>query len=180
MKLLIGLLLLVAAVLIAKAIAKNKGTGSREGTWPYREKQVLTEPEQVLYFRLKEACPELIVLAQVGLSRVIESTKRQEMKWFGKIAQKSVDFVICKKDASVVVAIELDDASHKRNRRQQADADKEKALNDAGVTLVRWEVSALPTAEQIRATVAKMMIKQPPVIAKSQGHRIEPSEAALP
>jgi hypothetical protein len=62
----------------------------------------------------------------------------------------STDFVVCKKDASVVAAIELDDPTHKRADRQVADAKKSKALADAKVRLIRWEAKSLPSCEQIR------------------------------
>ena len=87
-----------------------------------------------------------------------EKGTQQNMRWFGKIAQKSVDYVICKKDMTVTLAIELDDGSHKG--REQADADKSKALEDAGVTLIRWHVKGMPDVEQIKRQVAEVLMAQ--------------------
>jgi very-short-patch-repair endonuclease len=65
----------------------------------------------------------------------------------------SADFVICKKDASVLAVIELDDATHDRADRQAADAKKSKALADAKIQLIRWQAKSLPSLEQIKETL---------------------------
>jgi very-short-patch-repair endonuclease len=56
------------------------------------------------------------------------------------------------------VAIELDDGSHRDAQRQKSDADKSKALEDAGVTLIRWNVKALPSVEEIKRQVAPILM----------------------
>lgn len=157
-----GLLLMLVVAAVAVAVMKKgaKSTGSNEKKWPYvARKAVLTEIEQVLYWRLFEAMPGMIVLAQVGLSRVIYVPKSTatERSWFAKISQKSVDFVVCRKDGSTVVAIELDDRSHKG--REKEDGDKERALNSAGIALIRWNVKNLPSAEEIKREISQAMIR---------------------
>jgi Protein of unknown function (DUF2726) len=52
-----------------------------------------------------------------------------------------------------VAVIELDDRSHSRADRQAADARKTKALEDAGLRLVRIPAGALPSMEKIQALV---------------------------
>jgi hypothetical protein len=95
-----------------------------------------------------------MVLAQVALSRIldVESSQPSWKKWRNRINQKSADFVVCRKDASVVAVIELDDASHERPNRRAADATKEKALAAAGIRVIRWLARALPDESAIRAT----------------------------
>jgi hypothetical protein len=68
------LLVLVGVAVIALmlfVVAKSqRGTSSRDdGPWPFRAKKPLSNPEQILYFRLCKAFPQHIVLAQVALSR---------------------------------------------------------------------------------------------------------------
>lgn len=58
-----------------------------------------------------------------------------------------------KKESSAVAAIELDDRTHAREARQQADARKERALAAAGVPLIRWQATALPDESTIRQAV---------------------------
>lgn len=72
-------------------------------------------------------------------------------EWNNRIDRLSYDFVICAMDASVIAAIELDDSSHESAARTRVDRKKEKATHDAGVRLIRWNVSSLPDAATIRA-----------------------------
>jgi very-short-patch-repair endonuclease len=147
----LGLFGLAAAVLI---ILKKRSSSASVGDqpWPFYLKRPLSEPEQVLYHRLVQAMPECIVLAQVQLSRLLGVKKGANFgAWNNRISQKSVDFVVCLKDSTVVAVVELDDATHARDSRRTADANKDKALKSAGVTIVRWDTKSLPNEETIRA-----------------------------
>jgi len=75
------------------------------------------------------------------------------MQWLNRVNQKSADFVVCKKDFSVLVVIELDDSTHTRPSRRKADGDKERAINDAGLPVLRWHVKAMPSIEEIQTSV---------------------------
>ncbi|MDE2040977.1 MAG: DUF2726 domain-containing protein [Patescibacteria group bacterium] len=61
--------------------------------------------------------------------------------WYGAfrhIDEKSVDFVLCRKeDLYPVLAIELDDRSHERPDRQQRDREVERILDGSGLPLLR-------------------------------------------
>jgi very-short-patch-repair endonuclease len=57
---------------------------------------------------------------------------------------------VCLKDSSVIAAVELDDKTHEKTSRIEADAKKEKALSTAGIELIRWHVSELPDERAIR------------------------------
>jgi very-short-patch-repair endonuclease len=142
------LMVAIAAVLLLALKIEKKPAGE---TWPFYERRVMSKPEQVLYFRLVEVLPECIVLAQVQLSRVLGVKKGHNFRqWLNRIDRKSLDFLICLKDCSVVAAIELDDSTHDRDDRKKADRDKERALASAGVKLIRWQARSLPDVETIR------------------------------
>jgi LPXTG-motif cell wall-anchored protein len=70
-----------------------------------------------------------------------------------RVLQLSVDFVVVRRDTSIVAAIELDDASHDRTDRREADARKTHALNSAGIQLVRWQARSLPDLPAIAAAL---------------------------
>lgn len=70
---------------------------------------------------------------------------------FNQIAQKSVDFLVCLPDFTLVAAVELDDATHQRTR----DARREAILESADVPLVRLHVRDIPSVEQLRAMFIK-------------------------
>jgi len=153
------LLIAVAAIIIAAAVFFRKSDTSTTGAgddeaWPFFLRRPLSRPEQVLYFRLRNALPEHIVLAQVQLSRFLGVKRGHNFyAWNNRIDRLSADFLICSKDASVVAAIELDDKSHEFEHRQRIDAKKEKALTSAGVRLIRWRTVSLPDEIAIRQEV---------------------------
>jgi hypothetical protein len=144
----IGVIVLLIFILLAKKLA----SGKREPVeWPFYAKKPLTQPEQVLYWRLVKALPDQMVLAQVQCSRVLGVKRGFKFnEWNNRINRMSYDFVICKKDGSVVAAIELDDKSHESSRRAETDAKKQRATEAAGILLVRWNVAKMPDEAVIR------------------------------
>jgi hypothetical protein len=145
---------LVAVVALVAIALRRSRHSTDEGTWPFFAKKPLSNPEQVLYFRLQRALPDHIVLAQVQLSRILGVKKGEKYQnWLNRINQLSADFVICAKDATVLAVVELDDASHQGERRREADARKTRAVESAGLNLVRWDVGSLPDDAAIRSTV---------------------------
>ena len=68
------ILLLVFAVVVIVILtilkAKVQGGAGNE-VWPFYAKKPLSQPEQILYFRLVQALPAHIILAQVQLSRLL-------------------------------------------------------------------------------------------------------------
>jgi very-short-patch-repair endonuclease len=151
------IMLLVIAIIVAVVavflIAKPQSDGTDEA-WPFYAKKPLSQPEQVLYFRLVQALPEHIILAQVQLSRLLGVKKgNNHQAWLNRINRMSADFVVCNKDSSIVAVIELDDATHSKEDRQAADAKKDKALSSAGIRVVRWQAKAIPDIAAIQSTI---------------------------
>jgi very-short-patch-repair endonuclease len=152
----VTLLVVVVGILaIVSAVLARLKAGGAEGDWPFYAKKLLTQPEQVLYFRLVKALPDAIVLAQVQLSRLLGVKKGADAQgWLNRINRMSADFVVCQKDATVLAVIELDDASHRGERRAAADAKKDKALAAAGIKLIRWQVREMPDEARILAALS--------------------------
>jgi very-short-patch-repair endonuclease len=148
------LLVVVIAVAFLIYIKAKSQAGSGNEVWPFYAKKPLSQPEQVLYFRLIEALPEHIILAQVQLSRLLGVKKGNNYQsWLNRINRMSADFVVCTKDASIVAVIELDDVSHQKKDRQAADAKKDKALGAAEVKIIRWQVKSIPDILTIQAAL---------------------------
>jgi very-short-patch-repair endonuclease len=155
----LGLVLMIAAavvlVVIVFLILSKKGESGPAGDWPFYPRKPLSQPEQVLYFRLVEALPEHVVLAQVQLSRFLGVKKGNNFQqWMNRINRMSADFVICNRDFSIAAVVELDDATHERADRKAADAKKDKALASAGLRIIRWQAKSLPDAAAIRSAIA--------------------------
>ena len=65
---------------------------------------------------LREIFGDCVVLAKVRLADLIEANERHP-QWqanFNRIRSKHVDFVLCDNWLRPLLAIELDDSSHKR------------------------------------------------------------------
>src|SRR5258707_11731738 len=123
--------------------------------WPVFARAPLTVREQFLYHRLSVMYPERIILAQVALSQIIDvspgTSNRQAIR--GKFKQLVADFVLCRSDFSIVAVIELDDPSHARPHRQDADARKAKAVESAGLTFVRIPAGPIPSETDLRRII---------------------------
>ncbi|MBT9097714.1 DUF2726 domain-containing protein [Methylovulum psychrotolerans] len=135
---------------------KGKRTGKKflTGELPYYAKQLMTEPEQILFIRLTGALPEYTVMGQVQLSRILGvKDGYNEYEWHNKINRMSADFVICDDDTNIIAVIELDDRSHQRESRRKADEKKDKSLEAAGIKVIRWNVHRMPQAWKIRKDV---------------------------
>jgi very-short-patch-repair endonuclease len=155
------IIILVVVMLVVLALIKANGQGgvSDDGVsdevWPFYAKKPLSQPEQILYFRLVQALPDHIILAQVQLSCLLGVKKGYpHQTWLNRINRMSVDFVVCNKDSSVVAVIELDDATHLRKDRQIADAKKDKSLGAAGIQVVRFPVKVIPDLTAIQKALA--------------------------
>jgi hypothetical protein len=150
---LVAVLIAIALIALAIVVLTTK-TGQGGAAWPFYSKKLLSKPEQVLYHRLVKALPECIVLAQVQLSRFLGVSRgRNFAQWNNRINRLSIDFLVCLKDSTVVAAIELDDSSHDRLDRKEADLRKERAITSAGIPLLRWSVKDLPGELAIQAAI---------------------------
>lgn len=144
---LIFLLLLPTAFSILLRETRRRGT-----VWPYYAKKLLSSPEQVLYYRLVKALPQYEIFAQVQISRILGIKKGVPYRaWLNRIDRLSADFVVCRKDSSIVAVVELDDSSHEAPSRRKTDAKKDRALGAAGLPVIRWQTRDMPDISTIRA-----------------------------
>jgi hypothetical protein len=98
--------------------------------------------------------PDCVVLCQVAFTRFLEPTSRQKRtrrSLFFRIAQKSVDYLVCLPDFTIIAAIELDDGTH----RPEKDARRDSIFASASVPLIRLQVRSLPQVNELRAMFTK-------------------------
>lgn len=151
MSIFLAIAAIVVAALIILFVIKSKSKETPDEEWPFYARKPLSTPEQVLYFRLVQALPDHIILAQVQLSRLLGVKKGNNyLAWLNRINRMSADFVVCNKDFSIVAVIELDDATHQKEDRRAADAKKDKALSSAGIRIIRWQAKKLPDIAAIQ------------------------------
>ena len=121
-----------------------------EEAWPYYAKPLMTEVEQIFFQRLLKVVPRHRVFAQVQLSQLLGVRSGHNYhRWYHHVSRMSVDYVICNTDARILAAIELDDSSHLRPDRIDADRKKDKALRDAGIRIVRIPVKGMPDVNEL-------------------------------
>ena len=112
----------------------------KKNYYPYAARNLLTKREYRFYLLLREVADEYhcIICPKVGVKDLLSVTdQKQYMKYFHKIAQKHVDFVICDQDLYVLFAIELDDSTHETRDARKRDHLKDKAFAAAGIPLKR-------------------------------------------
>lgn len=110
---------------------------------PYKLKDdFLTDTERSFYHILKLCVGERAVICpKVGLKDIFFIGKgigKDYMKYFGKIAQKHIDFLLC--DPSTMkplCGIELDDIGHTNKKNYERDLLLEKIYKDANFELIR-------------------------------------------
>lgn len=144
-----------------------------DGEWPFQKRKLITDTEQILFERLREALPDYHIFTQVQLSQLVSIKKGHSFKlWFARISRMSVDFVVVDKKLNTVAAIELDDKSHYMDEeRHQADAKKDKVLTAAGIRIIRWRCEIMPTTEQIKINFLATTQTQKP---ENTAHEKEP------
>ncbi len=127
----------------------------------YRDKfQLLNKTEQELYKRLVEATPALVVLAQVSMSQLFHLNRRDGYLQLGEIGRKSIDFLLCRQDFSIVAAIELNGPTHETEKQKRADETKRRTLEDAGIPLAVFFPNDLPDVTTIRRTIAPYIVER--------------------
>jgi hypothetical protein len=147
------------ALLVTMKLKPGQGGAGVDGQpWPYQPRRIMSDREQALYHRLREALPDCLVFTQLPLSQVVTVKYRTKSAhaWLNKISQKRVDFVVCQADSTVLAVIEFDDRSHNSGEPRKRDADTNKALRDAKVKLIR--ARAVPSV----ATICKVFGRQRP------------------
>jgi hypothetical protein len=114
---------------------------------------LLSERENQFYHHLIALYPNHQIFVQVALSQLINIDRNHPEcdSIRARYKQLVADFVLCERDLRVIAVIELDDRSHERADRQDADARKNKALADAGIRLVRVPAGTLPSEDALRA-----------------------------
>lgn len=138
-------------------VIRKIGTGGHAGRdhWPLYSKPLLTERETDFYRRLEVMYPEHRIFVQVALSQLLEVSPgtRDRRSIRNRFNQLVADFVLCRRDLSVVAVIELDDSSHAAPNRQKADRRKANALESAGLRLVRIPAGPIPSAADLRRMI---------------------------
>ena len=106
----------------------------------YQPKWLFTYHEKDFYYKLKEFADRhgLYLFAKVRLLDLVEPRKNQKRykTYFYKVQAKHVDFVLCAPNLVAKYIIELDDASHEADDRQERDNFVDTALTSCGYKIL--------------------------------------------
>lgn len=150
---------IIAFVGLAILKARLGDDDSRPVTYPYeRRSGLFTAAEAHFLLALRQASPGMDVFGKVRLEDVIaverglSQSERQAAR--NRISQRHLDFVLTDpRSTRVLLAVELDDASHASPRARKADAFKDGALRAAGVPLLRVRASGSYDVEELAQRV---------------------------
>ena len=149
----VAVAIVILALLVANALWRRKQP-SDDQEWPVYAGPVLSKAEQIMYHRLIKSFPDQRVLAQVALSQFVRVQKGVNFyKVFNRYNRLTADFVVCTPDFRVLAVLELDDRSHDRPRRLEADGRKAAVLHAAGIPLHRLNVNPMPGELELRELV---------------------------
>lgn len=127
-----------------------------------RRNLIMTQAENNFFKMLDEAIGQkYYVFPQVHLSSLLEHKIHGQDWWkaFHHINRKSVDFVICdKQTVRPLAAIELDDWSHKLNKRKVRDTEVERIFEGANFPLLRFGHNGPYTSKSIAESIAATKI----------------------
>lgn len=133
MSTLLVLIVLIGVVVFVLATLKGDKKASKQRN-PIKGKRILTMNEQPTFFRLREALPEHIILAQVAFSAFMTAKGFPTRNLFNR---KVADFVVLDKSLNIVAIVELDDSSN--IGKEDKDADRDALVAEAGFRVIRYK-----------------------------------------
>ena len=146
------IIILILYIIINKITNKSQNINNINDNENYKifykpKRYLITKNELNFYKVLTEIANELdlIIFAQVSLYNIIKIKEnldyKTEIKYFNKIASKSIDFVLAdKKDCRIKLCIELDDLTHNRQDRIKRDKFINELFKELEINLLRYPV----------------------------------------
>ncbi len=117
---------------------------------PYRKKYLLTNYEMQFYKNLKIIADELnlLVLSKIRFADLVEvygyKNNSEFYQYFGKIKAKHIDFALAEpENLNIVLLIEYDDSSHKREDRKVRDKFIDNVCKKCGYKILHIENNTL-------------------------------------
>jgi very-short-patch-repair endonuclease len=112
-------------------------------TFPYRLKASFLSPAEIAFQRVVASgfSPKYTVFPKVRVLDLCDVVDRQQNQAaFNRIDRKHLDFLLCDPGTfKPILAIELDDATHRRSDRADRDAFVDEVLRVIGLPLVRFQ-----------------------------------------
>ena len=128
------------------------------------KKYVITKNELNFYNVLMQIAKELdlVVFSQVSLYNILETKQDLDYKtktiYFNKIAAKSIDFVLVdKNNCRIKLCIELDDITHKKEKRIERDKFINQLFKELEINLLRYPVFQIYYKDTLKRKIQENM-----------------------
>lgn len=143
-------------------VAEADEAGAAPGPLPYEKRRYLfSKAEKSFYLVLLDAIPDNhVVFAKVRVADalVLKKGTRHRQRAFNRISAKHIDYLICDREwLEPRLAIELDDASHDEEDRQERDDFVDRACNDAGLPMLRVKAALGYKQDELARQIAGML-----------------------
>ena len=145
MEFLLLVFILLIVYFFVEYLKKIKGFGKQK--LPYKKKDYFFTIAEKNFFKILNEITNknnLILFSKVRVADLLYISKKSN-NWIthlNKIKSKHIDFLICdNRNIKPLLAIELDDSSHNRYKRQQRDNFINQAFNDSELPILRVKVS---------------------------------------
>ncbi|MCF3099190.1 DUF2726 domain-containing protein [Aeromonas australiensis] len=177
--LLSGLLLLALLVL-----ALFWRRGKQQKRLPYDLQETLFTPAERSFLGVLDLAvgDKARVFAKVRVADVLTPQagigKSKWQQYFNKISAKHFDYLLCHPaDLSFICAIELDDSSHRHQKRKARDLFLKTACDSAGLPLLQIPARASYPVEELREQILPLLVKssEPQLDDLPHGARREPT-----
>lgn len=171
MRLLIPFLLLVLLVVFAVVFVRQfRGSGrpsapTATGTLPFRKKDyLLSMAERSFFEALSNAVGhQYFVFPKVRLADLVYLPRDTENRQahFNRVVSKHVDFVLCDPvQLKPLMVVELDDALHESEDRQERDAFVDAALDAAGLAMLHVPAQRAYPQKELAELVGRKLAEQ--------------------
>ena len=148
----IAAVIVVGALILLASVTSKRVAEKKSDDWPVKAAPVMTGNELTLYWRLKDALPNHVVIPQLPLAAFIRvTTKKNPYAYFNRFDRLRADFAISDRGGRILAVVEVDGRSHDSPKQQQRDRTKSEVLTKAGIHLHRVNSKQLPEASEIPA-----------------------------
>jgi len=160
--------------------AGGEGADSAAKSLPYRVRDNFLSPAERSFHGVLSCAvgKQAVVCPKVNLADIFFVVRPNENhRYRSRIAQKHLDFLLCDpKSMRPIVGIELDDASHARQDRQERDAFVDRVFQAAGLPLIHVPAKGSYSPGELSAQLANYLGKAPasPTVAP-----VEPAKASV-
>lgn len=157
--LIIGVLVIAAVLVGMRTLIPP--TRKQPDTFPYQKESALFTPAERSFLGVLEQAlgEQYRVMGKVRLADVLKVRPGLNgAVWqsaFNRIQSKHLDFIVCSaKDLTIQCAVELDDQSHDRAKRQARDGFVDQALQAAGVPIVHVAAKRSYSVPEVQGALA--------------------------